>query len=717
MATGAVKDFSCVGGLEKHIRIVKEMVLFPLMYGDVYAKFNLRPPRGLLFYGPPGTGKTLVASALAVECSNSERKVSFISRKGSDCLSKWVGESEKKLQKIFQTAHQSRPCIIFFDEVDGLAPVRSSRQDFVHASVVSTLLALMDGLDNNSEIIVIGATNRPDAIDPALRRPGRFDRELYFPLPCYTARKEIIAIHVKSWKQKPPQKFIAYLASKTIGFCGSDLQALCTEAVMCCVRRNYPQIYTTKSKYHINEKSLKVEKFDFIKAQQNIVPASHRICVAPVKTLSPEIRPLLENKLSSIMENLQIICPTEIITSDDSSSKSTYNSTNCPRLLLCGLDDCHTRHLGPAVLHTLEHLPCHVLDVTTLFEETGRAVEESIIQKVKTARHTLPSLLYVPDILSWWDLVDEAARVVFVSLLRNLDRSVHVFVLTTARCAQNELPIEISELFSVHQREVIEIEHPNVAERRNYFNDLLLKINSDSDDSSNKSMTDEVPESLPARRCRIDSKMRSKLGTVIPERLTRSRSATAAAAASVLATSSNKRERGGSCGRAPTAKRQRFNIPSENGSKAPNSAEKLNETQTQELLLRLVQLTNGWPCYRLEILRSSLELILHSQDTELYDPIRDCLTCFENELDSYNLCTGKTLVASALAVECSNSERKVSFISRKGSDCLSKWVGESEKKLQKIFQTSKNILLEFILFVLVSISGVIVCPVTPTLLL
>ncbi|EFN90046.1 ATPase family AAA domain-containing protein 2 [Harpegnathos saltator] len=214
----SAKDFSCIGGLEKHIRIVKEMVLFPLLYGEVYAKFNLRPPRGLIFYGPPGTGKTLIASALATECSNSERKVSFISRKGSDCLSKWVGESEKKLEKVFSLglrcvkechmrneesliyrkdsfqAQQSRPCIIFFDEVDGLAPVRSSRQDFVHASVVSTLLALMDGLDNNSEIIVIGATNRIDAIDPALRRPGRFDKELYFPLPCYSARKEILSV-------------------------------------------------------------------------------------------------------------------------------------------------------------------------------------------------------------------------------------------------------------------------------------------------------------------------------------------------------------------------------------------------------------------------------------------------------------------------------------------------------------------------------------------
>lgn len=214
----SLKDFSCIGGLENHIKIVKEMVLFPLVYGELYSKFNLKPPRGLLFYGPPGlfniiyfqvwlintlisfiiliegTGKTLVASALAIECSSSERKVSFIFRKGSDCLSKYVGESEKKLRKIFQSAQQAKPCIIFFDEVDGLAPTRSNRQDFVHASVVSTLLALMDGLDNNSEIIVIGATNRLEAIDPALRRPGRFDRELYFPLPCYIARKDILSV-------------------------------------------------------------------------------------------------------------------------------------------------------------------------------------------------------------------------------------------------------------------------------------------------------------------------------------------------------------------------------------------------------------------------------------------------------------------------------------------------------------------------------------------
>jgi SpoVK/Ycf46/Vps4 family AAA+-type ATPase len=138
---------------------------------------------GVLFYGPPGTGKTLVARALVNECSSPDRRIAFFMRKGADCLCKYVGESERQLRLLFDQAYQQRPSIIFFDEIDGLAPVRSARQDQIHASIVSTLLALMDGLDNRGEVVVIGATNRLDAIDPALRRPGRFDREFRFSLP------------------------------------------------------------------------------------------------------------------------------------------------------------------------------------------------------------------------------------------------------------------------------------------------------------------------------------------------------------------------------------------------------------------------------------------------------------------------------------------------------------------------------------------------------
>jgi len=213
-------DFNSVGGLDSHIRALKEMVVIPLLYPDVFNQFDVQPPRGVLFTGPPGTGKTLTARALAnsicagsgsvSETSSGDgdvtsigiggRKVSFFMRKGADCLSKWVGEGERQLRLLFEQARRYQPSIIFFDEIDGLAPVRSAKQDQIHASIVSTLLALMDGLDSRGQVIVIGATNRPDAVDPALRRPGRFDRELLFPLPDAQARSAILDIHTrKCW--------------------------------------------------------------------------------------------------------------------------------------------------------------------------------------------------------------------------------------------------------------------------------------------------------------------------------------------------------------------------------------------------------------------------------------------------------------------------------------------------------------------------------------
>ncbi|KAJ8785017.1 hypothetical protein J1605_007573 [Eschrichtius robustus] len=138
-------------------------------------------------------------------------------RKGADCLSKWVGESERQLRLLFDQAYQMRPSIIFFDEIDGLAPVRSSRQDQIHSSIVSTLLALMDGLDSRGEIVIIGATNRLDSIDPALRRPGRFDREFLFSLPDKDARKEILKIHTRDWNPKPLDTFLEELAENCVG--------------------------------------------------------------------------------------------------------------------------------------------------------------------------------------------------------------------------------------------------------------------------------------------------------------------------------------------------------------------------------------------------------------------------------------------------------------------------------------------------------------------
>ena len=217
-------DFGHIGGLDTHVQQLKEMVSLPLLYPEVFERFGITPPRGVLFHGPPGTGKTLIARALAASCSTSEQQISFFMRKGADCLSKWVGEAERQLRLLFEEAKKAQPSIIFFDEIDGLAPVRSSKQDQIHASIVSTLLALMDGMDGRGQVVVIGATNRPDSVDPALRRPGRFDREFYFPLPSREARRSILEIHTRSWQPPMPAELCEVLADATKGFGGADIR-------------------------------------------------------------------------------------------------------------------------------------------------------------------------------------------------------------------------------------------------------------------------------------------------------------------------------------------------------------------------------------------------------------------------------------------------------------------------------------------------------------
>lgn len=194
-------------------------------------------------------------------------------RKGADVLSKWVGEAERQLRLLFEEAKNCQPSIIFFDEIDGLAPVRSSKQDQIHASIVSTLLALMDGMDGRGQVIVIGATNRPDAVDPALRRPGRFDREFYFPLPDLDARRKIIEINTTKWEPPMPEDFLDELAVMTKGYGGADLRALCTEAALNAVQRKYPQIYKTSDRLVIKPEEIEVIAKDFIiSAKSRLLP-------------------------------------------------------------------------------------------------------------------------------------------------------------------------------------------------------------------------------------------------------------------------------------------------------------------------------------------------------------------------------------------------------------------------------------------------------------
>lgn len=213
-----------IAGMDGYVRKLKEMIVFPLIYPQLFSKLNISLPRGVLFHGPPGTGKTLMARLLASACSTSTRKVSFFMRNGSDCLSKWIGEAERNMRLLFKKAKECQPSIIFFDEIDGLAPERTGRQDQSHISLVSTLLALMDGLDDRGQVVVIGATNRIHSIDAALRRPGRFDREFFFGLPDESARAKILEIHTSTWDPPIDSDLAKDLATRTSGYSGADMK-------------------------------------------------------------------------------------------------------------------------------------------------------------------------------------------------------------------------------------------------------------------------------------------------------------------------------------------------------------------------------------------------------------------------------------------------------------------------------------------------------------
>uniref|UniRef100_A0A8C8HAL4 ATPase family AAA domain-containing protein 2 n=1 Tax=Oncorhynchus tshawytscha TaxID=74940 RepID=A0A8C8HAL4_ONCTS len=516
--------FDSVGGLSNHIQSLKEMVVFPLLYPEVFERFKIQPPRGCLFYGPPGTGKTLVARALANECSQGDKKVSFFMRKGADCLSKWVGESERQLRLLFDQAYLMRPSIIFFDEIDGLAPVRSSRQDQIHSSIVSTLLALMDGLDSRGEIVVIGATNRLDSIDPALRRPGRFDREFLFNLPDKKARRQILEIHTRDWNPRLAEQFVDELAEKCVGYCGADIKALCTETALAALRRRYPQIYGSSVKLQLDVSTIVLGPGDFSRALRTIVPASQRAQAPPGRALSPNIRPLLANTLDTVLEVLLRVFPhaesqhgesrggtgsfflPEFSEEEtDGAAPSIYHlqpgspkmhthpstahtpflhfttsalhqpTSYRPRLLLAGPPGSgQGSHLAPAVLHHLDKLSVHRLDLPTLYSVSAKTPEESCAQVFCEARRSVPSVVFMPHICDWWDSVSDTVKNTFLSLLQDVPSFTPLLILATTETCYTQLPQEVKLMFQRTYGEVVSLSPPGEEDRRRFFTDLLL---------------------------------------------------------------------------------------------------------------------------------------------------------------------------------------------------------------------------------------------------
>jgi transitional endoplasmic reticulum ATPase len=231
-----IVTYDDLGGMEREVAKIREMIELPLSHPEIFERLGMTPPKGVLLHGLPGCGKTLLARAVAHE-SDAE----FIYVSGPEIIQKFYGESEAQLRKIFDDARKRAPCIIFFDEIDSLAPKRERVEGEVEKRVVAQLLALMDGLKSRGDVIVMAATNRPNAIDPALRRPGRFDREIAIGIPNEQARREILQIYARGMPLGEGVD-LADLAQTTHGFTGADLNALCREAAMAALRRQLPEL-------------------------------------------------------------------------------------------------------------------------------------------------------------------------------------------------------------------------------------------------------------------------------------------------------------------------------------------------------------------------------------------------------------------------------------------------------------------------------------------
>jgi transitional endoplasmic reticulum ATPase len=260
-----------IGGLHEELQRIREMVELPLKHPELFRHLGIEPPKGVVLWGPPGCGKTLIAKAIA-----NETGAHFISINGPEIMSKFYGESEAKLREIFKEAEENAPSIIFIDELDAIAPKRSEVTGEVERRVVSQLLALMDGLKSRGQVIVIGATNRIDAVDPALRRPGRFDREIRIGVPDRNGRKEVLQIHTRRMPLLDDVD-LDELANITHGFTGADLAALCREAAMNALRRFLPKIDLEKETIPAEVlEELKVTREDFMNALKVVQPSALR---------------------------------------------------------------------------------------------------------------------------------------------------------------------------------------------------------------------------------------------------------------------------------------------------------------------------------------------------------------------------------------------------------------------------------------------------------
>jgi transitional endoplasmic reticulum ATPase len=382
--SGGVVTYDDVGGLTDEIQRIREMVELPLKHPELFHRLNIDPPKGVLFHGPSGTGKTLMAKAVSQESN-----ANFITINGPEIMSKFYGASEGRLREIFREAEESAPSIIFIDEIDSIAPKRVDTSGEVERRVVSQLLSLMDGLRGRGEIICVGATNRVNAIDEALRRPGRFDREIEFGVPNVKGRKEIFQIHTRGMPIEEDVELDDY-AEITHGFVGADIMAVCREAAMHALRRILPKINLDEPIPSEIIQELKINNDDFIQALNMIEPSAMREVMVEIPDISWDEVGGLEDIKNELKEAVE--WPLRYPKLFEKAGIRPLNG-----ILLFGPPGCGKTLLAKAIA-TETKTNFITVKGPELFSKFVGESEKSVRNIFRKARQAAPSIIYFDEI-------------------------------------------------------------------------------------------------------------------------------------------------------------------------------------------------------------------------------------------------------------------------------------------------------------------------------
>jgi transitional endoplasmic reticulum ATPase len=374
-----------LGGLKNEVQKIREMVELPMRHPELFEKIGVEAPKGVLLYGPPGTGKTLLAKAVAGE-TNSH----FISISGPEIIGKFYGESEERLRELFKQAEENTPSIIFIDEVDSIAPKREEVTGEVEKRVVSQLLTLMDGMKSRGKVVVIAATNRPDSIDPALRRPGRFDREIEIGIPDATGRKDILDIHTRGMPLEDKVN-LEQIARVTHGFVGADLEILAKEAAMRSLRRILPDIDLEEEKIPAEVlQKIVITESDFKDALKEVRPSALREVLVQVPNVTWDDVGGLESLKDELYEAVE--WPLK------HKEAFEYTDVKTPKgILLYGPPGTGKTLIAKAVAHTTESNFISIKGPELLSKWVGES-EKGIREIFRKARQAAPCIIFLDEL-------------------------------------------------------------------------------------------------------------------------------------------------------------------------------------------------------------------------------------------------------------------------------------------------------------------------------